>query len=202
MISRNSNFFYMYDTDESGSLKNVFWADSRAACKDFGDVISVDTTYVSNRYKMPFAPFIGVNNHGNAVAQVFPNARHRWCLWHIVRNANKHLNKHLKWDDVRNGLKNAPHDSLTIVEFEEAWQDWIKIFKLEKYNWCGDMHNVRHRWVLIYFKATFWASMSSTQRSKGMNFFFKGFLNINTTLKQFVEQFGFALAKRVKEEDN
>ncbi|XP_021834959.2 protein FAR1-RELATED SEQUENCE 5-like [Spinacia oleracea] len=34
-----------------------------------------------------------------------------------------------------------------------------------------------------------------------MDFFFKGFLNINTTLKQFVEQFGFALAKRVKEED-
>ncbi|CAM8984665.1 unnamed protein product [Rhodiola kirilowii] len=69
MISSNSNFFYMYDTDENGSLINVFWADgrSRAAYKDFGDVVSFDTTYVSNRYKMSFAPFIGVNNHGQSI---------------------------------------------------------------------------------------------------------------------------------------
>ncbi|CAM8894507.1 unnamed protein product [Rhodiola kirilowii] len=69
MISSNSNFFYMYDTDENDSLKNVFWADgrSRATYKDFGDVVSFDTTYVSNRYKMPFTPFIGVNNHGQSI---------------------------------------------------------------------------------------------------------------------------------------
>ncbi|KAL9659772.1 hypothetical protein QQ045_024581 [Rhodiola kirilowii] len=72
MISSNSNFFYMYDTDENGTLKNVFWADgrSRAAYKDFGDVVSFDTTYVSNRYKMPFAPFIGVNNHQSILLSV------------------------------------------------------------------------------------------------------------------------------------
>ncbi|KAL9663874.1 hypothetical protein QQ045_019267 [Rhodiola kirilowii] len=69
MISSNSNFFYMYDIDENGSLKNVFWADgrSRATYMDVRDVVSFDTTYVSNRYRMPFAPFIGVNNHGQSI---------------------------------------------------------------------------------------------------------------------------------------
>lgn len=34
-----------------------------------------------------------------------------------------------------------------------------------------------------------------------MNHFFKSFLNINTTLKLFVEQYGLALSKRVREEE-
>ncbi|XP_056688725.1 protein FAR1-RELATED SEQUENCE 5-like [Spinacia oleracea] len=69
MILSNSNFFYMYDTNEDSSLRNVFWADgrSRSAYKDFGDILSFDTTYISNRYKMPFSPFIGVNNHGQSI---------------------------------------------------------------------------------------------------------------------------------------
>ncbi|KAL9681833.1 hypothetical protein QQ045_013622 [Rhodiola kirilowii] len=83
MISSNSNFFYMYDTDKNGTLKNVIWADgrSRAAYKDFGDVVSFDTTYVSNRYKMPFAPFIGVNNHGQSI--LFG----QWLQLHIQKKA-------------------------------------------------------------------------------------------------------------------
>ncbi|XP_010675536.2 protein FAR1-RELATED SEQUENCE 5-like [Beta vulgaris subsp. vulgaris] len=231
MISSNSNFFYMYDTDEKSSLTNVFWADgrSRAACKDFGDVITFDTTYVSNRYRMPFAPFIGVNNHGQsillgcallsgeeastfvwlfkawmtcmfdkapkailtdqcqsigkAIAEVFLDAQNRWCIWHIMKNAKNNLNKHSKYEDVMKELKNTLHDSLTIAEFENAWHEWIHTFSLEEYKWCQEMYDKRERWVPVYFKNEFWAGMSSTQRSEGMNFFFKGFVNINTTLK-------------------
>jgi zinc finger SWIM domain-containing protein 3 len=45
------NFFYSYDHDEAGHLKNVFWADgrSRAAYNYFGDVLTFDTTYLTNR---------------------------------------------------------------------------------------------------------------------------------------------------------
>jgi len=51
--------------DDDGRLKNVFWVDANGIddYKEFGDVISFDTTYITNKYKMPFSPFIGVNNH-------------------------------------------------------------------------------------------------------------------------------------------
>ncbi|KAH9727256.1 protein FAR1-RELATED SEQUENCE [Citrus sinensis] len=57
------------DLDEECRLKNVFWADprSRAAYKDFGDVVTFDTTYLTNKYDMPFAPFVGVNHHGQSI---------------------------------------------------------------------------------------------------------------------------------------
>ena len=61
--------FFSIDLDEEDRLKNVFWADarSRAAYKYFGDVITFDTTYLTNKYDMPFAPFVGVNHHGQSI---------------------------------------------------------------------------------------------------------------------------------------
>ncbi|RYQ97469.1 hypothetical protein Ahy_B08g093511 [Arachis hypogaea] len=39
---------------------------SRAACEYFGDVISFDTTYNTNRYNMVFGSFVSVNHHGQS----------------------------------------------------------------------------------------------------------------------------------------
>ena len=59
MHRNNSNFFYTIDIDEEGRLKNILWVDarSRVAFKEFGDVVTFDTTYLTNRYDIPFAPF-------------------------------------------------------------------------------------------------------------------------------------------------
>ncbi|XP_042409875.1 protein FAR-RED IMPAIRED RESPONSE 1-like [Zingiber officinale] len=69
MQSRNSNFFYVIDVDEDSRIRNIFWADarSRAACDYFYDVITFDTTYLTNSYDMSFAPFVGVNHHGESI---------------------------------------------------------------------------------------------------------------------------------------
>ncbi|XP_041003397.1 protein FAR1-RELATED SEQUENCE 5-like [Juglans microcarpa x Juglans regia] len=69
MRLQNDNFVYVIDVDEELRLRNVFWADahSRAAYEYFGDVITFDTTYLTNRYGMPFAPFVGVNHHGQSI---------------------------------------------------------------------------------------------------------------------------------------
>ncbi|XP_016185233.1 protein FAR1-RELATED SEQUENCE 5-like [Arachis ipaensis] len=50
-------------------FKTIFWADarSRVAYEYFGDVVSFDTTYKTNRYDMPFGFFVEVNHHGNSV---------------------------------------------------------------------------------------------------------------------------------------
>lgn len=63
---QNSQFYYVMDVDDESRLRNVFWADARcrAAYEYFDEVISFDTTYLTNKYDMPFAPFVGVNHHG------------------------------------------------------------------------------------------------------------------------------------------
>ncbi|XP_041010521.1 protein FAR-RED IMPAIRED RESPONSE 1-like [Juglans microcarpa x Juglans regia] len=69
MQKRNPEFYYKIDVDNEMRLKNVFWADarSRAVYESFRDVITFDTTYLTNAYKMHFPPFVGVNHHGQSI---------------------------------------------------------------------------------------------------------------------------------------
>ncbi|CAH9095420.1 unnamed protein product [Cuscuta europaea] len=63
-----SSFFY-YDVDESDKLTRIFWTDSicRQNYSYFGDVLSFDATYGTNRYNLVFVPFTGADNHQKCV---------------------------------------------------------------------------------------------------------------------------------------
>lgn len=69
MQAENPGFFYAIQLDDDNRMTNVFWADarSRAAYNYFGDAVIFDTIYRPNQYQVPFAPFTGVNNHGQMV---------------------------------------------------------------------------------------------------------------------------------------
>ncbi|KAF2297176.1 hypothetical protein GH714_018847 [Hevea brasiliensis] len=64
-----SSFFYAIDVDWECRLRNMLWIHlrGRAAYEEFHDVICFDTTYLVNRYRMPFATFVGVNHHGQSI---------------------------------------------------------------------------------------------------------------------------------------
>jgi zinc finger SWIM domain-containing protein 3 len=66
MQKQNDNFYYVIEMDDDCRLRNIFWADtrSRAAYEFFSDVITLNTTYLTNRHDMSFAHFVGVNHHG------------------------------------------------------------------------------------------------------------------------------------------
>ncbi|KAJ9542552.1 hypothetical protein OSB04_029058 [Centaurea solstitialis] len=71
MIKRKNyapDFFFEYKVVE-GELQAIFWADeiSRMNYKEFGDTISFDATYRTNRHAYNFVPFIVVDNHKRSV---------------------------------------------------------------------------------------------------------------------------------------
>ncbi|KAF5464364.1 hypothetical protein F2P56_014444 [Juglans regia] len=169
MQYKNLGFFALMDLDDEGRLKNVYWADprSRAAYQYFGDVATFDTTYLTNRYGMPFAPFVSVNHHGqsillgaglissedtetfvwlfqtwlqcmdgiapkaiitdqdramkNAIAIIFPNSRHRFCLWHILKKVPEKLGSYGSYKSgMKNNLMKCVYDMQSVEEFEEC----------------------------------------------------------------------------------
>ncbi|KAM0837675.1 hypothetical protein ACQ4PT_061498 [Festuca glaucescens] len=62
-------FTYDFETDDTNAVRSIFWIDAmcRMNYKLYGEYVSFDTTFQTNVYNMPFAPIIGVNNHGNTV---------------------------------------------------------------------------------------------------------------------------------------
>ncbi|XP_056688516.1 protein FAR1-RELATED SEQUENCE 5-like [Spinacia oleracea] len=64
-----SAFFYDYELDEEDQLCRAFWADPicRKNYALFGDMVSFDTTFSTNRYNMIFGPFTGVDHHKKCI---------------------------------------------------------------------------------------------------------------------------------------
>ena len=63
-------FFYAIEIDEEdGRIANFFWADGQSimdyAC--FGDAVSFDTTFKTNKFEMSFAPILGTNHHKQTI---------------------------------------------------------------------------------------------------------------------------------------
>ncbi|XP_022731195.1 protein FAR1-RELATED SEQUENCE 3-like [Durio zibethinus] len=69
MQAENPGFFYAIQLDDDNRMANVFWADarSRIAYMHFGDAVKLDTSYRVNQYRVPFAPFSGLNHHGQTI---------------------------------------------------------------------------------------------------------------------------------------
>lgn len=69
MQAEKPGFFYAVQLDEESRIVNAFWADarSRTAYRHFGDAVILDTSYRVNQYNVPFAPFTGVNHHGQTI---------------------------------------------------------------------------------------------------------------------------------------
>ncbi|XP_020165332.4 protein FAR1-RELATED SEQUENCE 5 [Aegilops tauschii subsp. strangulata] len=65
----DADFFYRIRLDDEDRVRNMYWVDgaARRAYKHFRDCISFDVTYLMNMYKMPYAPFIGINNHNQSL---------------------------------------------------------------------------------------------------------------------------------------
>ncbi|KAM0871245.1 hypothetical protein ACQ4PT_039493 [Festuca glaucescens] len=62
-------FYYKFKLDDESRVQNIFWVDgpAREVYKIYYDRISFDTTYLTNRYKIPCAPFIGINRYCQSI---------------------------------------------------------------------------------------------------------------------------------------
>ncbi|CAJ2663636.1 unnamed protein product [Trifolium pratense] len=67
--SENPSFFYDFQMDVDDEITNIFWADAQMINDYgyFGDVITFDTTYKTNKDYRPLGVFVGLNNHRQTI---------------------------------------------------------------------------------------------------------------------------------------
>ncbi|KAI4323665.1 hypothetical protein L6164_023252 [Bauhinia variegata] len=246
MQAENPGFYYAIQLDDGNQMTNVFWADarSRAAYNYFGDAVVFDTMYRPNQYQVPFAPFTGVNHHGQlvlfgcallldesessftwlfrtwlsamndrppislttdqdraiqaAIAQVFPGTRHCICKWHILREGQERLaHIYLAHPSFYGELYSCISSSETIEDFESSWQSLLDKYDLQKNEWLQSVYNARQQWAPVYFRGTFFASLSLNH---GVSSFFDSYVNQRTTIPFFFKQYEIALEHSLEKE--
>lgn len=160
------SFMCKFGVDEEGRLGNIFWRDSTSlydfTC--FGDVLVFDSTYKNNIYNRPLVVFVGTN------IEVFPEAKHRLCTWHVGKN----MVKKIKDDDIRKEFRRCMYSSLSTAEWDVTWQNLVQRIEEGEVSesltaWLEMMYRKRERWAEAFFTGHFFGGMTSTQRCEGMN---------------------------------
>lgn len=249
MQEANPKFFYAVDLNEEHRLRNVFWVDSKGMddYTNFGDVISFDTTYFTNKYKVPLVLFIGVNHHIQpavlgcaliadetlytfvwlmqtwclsmggrapgviltdqnnaikaAIAVVFPDTHHRYCLWHVLEKFPRQLDYLSLWHDTLVAKFNkCIYKSWTEEQFEKRWWKLLDRFNLREDEWMKSLYEDRKLWVPTFVRDISFAGLSSASRSESLNSFFDKYINGETSLRDFVEQYKVVLEDRYEEQ--
>lgn len=132
----------------------------------------------------------------NAISEVFPGARHCYCLWYIMQRVPEKLGGLKGFETIKRQMNKAVYESLKIAEFETSWADMIKRHNLGDNKWLQTLYEDRQRWVPVYLKDTFFAGMIPVQENDGLNAFFDGYIHKHTSFKEFVDKYDLALHRK------
>ncbi|GAA0183420.1 hypothetical protein LIER_30833 [Lithospermum erythrorhizon] len=101
-------FFYDIQVDDNNEITSIFWADSVMiadyAC--FGDFVSFDTTYRTNKQYRPLSIFVGFNYHkgtcvfGGALLYEETTIAFKWLFEAFMRCMNYKLPQTLMTDQA------------------------------------------------------------------------------------------------------
>ncbi|KAI8571684.1 hypothetical protein RHMOL_Rhmol01G0138400 [Rhododendron molle] len=127
----------------------------------------------------------------NAIRNIFPDARHRLCSWHLERNAAK--NVHIP--EFVSNFTTLMQMECDVEEFENIWADMVSHYGLQTNAWVVELYRDRERWVEAYLLGHFFAGMRSTQRCEGMNRYLNRFVTVRLRLFEFVQQYHRGLAR-------
>ncbi|KAK3212476.1 hypothetical protein Dsin_017182 [Dipteronia sinensis] len=127
MQTNDPAFYYAIQVDEDDRLSSVFWVEtrSRIAYFCFSDVVAFDTTYQVNQYKIPFAPFTGVNHHKQSVffgCALLADETESTFIWLFT-----------SWLEAMSGQQ----PGLIITDYDSAITRAIqRVFPLTKHRYC------------------------------------------------------------------
>ncbi|GKC71053.1 FAR1-related sequence 5-like protein [Tanacetum coccineum] len=189
----NVNQYFKIDLFDDGSPRNIFWADgrSRDAYLKFGDIVIFDVTYLTNKYKFPFSPIVGVNHHGQSMifgGALLENEKEETFKWIFKQFLKCMFNKcpSAIITDQDKAICNAIKQSVMQVrysDFQEAFKQWVKSDTVEDFE---------SQWVVLRDKYNLETS----------NWMMEIFVNSKTMLNEFVIQFDKAVdTQRAAEED-
>ncbi|KAL7605571.1 hypothetical protein Lser_V15G18762 [Lactuca serriola] len=161
----DSDWYFVVDLSDDEYPRNIFWADGRLrdAYTKFRDVVVFDVTYMTNKFKMPFAPFTGVNHHrqsilfGGASLENEKEETFEWLLEHffkcmfnkypkaIITDQDKAMGNAIKkvflktrhrfcsWHIMKHETEHLRSYVSHYIDFQETHKQWVNCDTIEQF---------------------------------------------------------------------
>ncbi|RYR47962.1 hypothetical protein Ahy_A07g033948 [Arachis hypogaea] len=115
-----------------------------------------------------------------AIQSVFPDAHHRLCAWHLLRNATANIS------DPRftQMFRHCMLADIEIEEFEAHWESMV--------NECGvreELYAKKHAWATAYIRGRFFARVRTTSRCESLHAKLGRFVESRYGVLEFVRNF-------------
>ncbi|XP_035834055.1 protein FAR1-RELATED SEQUENCE 8-like [Helianthus annuus] len=217
-----ADYSFEYSVDDDKRLTGLFWADG--LCKlnymEFGDVISFDATFKTNRYKMVFVLFTGIDNHcrnvtlGAGLLASESIESYKWLLNSFLKSFGQQPKVVVTDQDpaMKQAIEEVGHelcnndefkrrmcdivwtDSIEPEEFERQWKLVMIEFGLIENKFFEDMFVMRSIWIPAFYRHEPMSGlMRTTSRSESENHFFCQVANSQLTLIEFMNHFNGAM---------
>ena len=121
-----------------------------------------------------------------AIRSRLSETKHRWCRWHVLRNAKQKLgNVYTKHSGFKLEFHRLITHQVCKLKFERKCQLAQK-YDLGKSKFMRCIFSKREMWAKPYFMGVFCAGMTSTQRNESANHILKRFIQRSAPMHVFV----------------
>ncbi|KAJ1412636.1 Zinc finger, CCHC-type [Sesbania bispinosa] len=127
----------------------------------------------------------GDSSMREAIKQVFPNASHRLCAWHLHKNACENVKNSGFLDD----FKAAMYSNFTVDQFELFWKRMVAKHSLVGNKWVTKTYENRSLWASAYFRDKFFGRIRTTSQCEAINSLVKAYVNKKDTILEFINRF-------------
>ncbi|KAH6807922.1 hypothetical protein C2S51_029030 [Perilla frutescens var. frutescens] len=130
------------------------------------------------------------------VRQVFPDTRHRLCMWHIMFKVLDKLPAHIRRNKIFRKRLNSIvwSNSINITNFEVIWNEIMVEFGLADDSWFKSLYDILEDWVPAYFRDLPVSGLCrTTSISESVNNFYSRFLRLKSNLVEFLMNFDSVL---------
>ncbi|KAL8520317.1 hypothetical protein ACS0TY_011023 [Phlomoides rotata] len=116
---------------------------------------------------------------------VFPETRHRLCLWHLHQNAITRFGKLKSDSEFKSMFNKCLSGCGNEEEFENCWTSMITKYELENNGWFNILYGLKQKWCTALSKGFFSARIRSSQRSESTNLAIGFNASLTTNLTEF-----------------
>ncbi|KAL4396564.1 hypothetical protein AHAS_Ahas01G0104500 [Arachis hypogaea] len=100
-----------------------------------------------------------------ASQEVFPEAHHRLCAWHLLKNAIVNVCK----PHFTTLLRNCMLSNVEVEKFERQWEAMMDECGVWEVEWVKDLYGKKMSWAIAYICGYFYAGLRTTSRCESLH---------------------------------